>query len=99
MYVSYSGSSTARFDRNYYIHKHLPLVVEAWGPYGLKTAVALFPVDNSESEMIAVAVCEFENDEALRNSLASEASDAVMRDVGNYTDLTPIQTVGGPVPS
>ena len=43
MYVTYSGDAATRFDRDYYIQHHLPLVMECWGPLGLEGCAAFWP--------------------------------------------------------
>ena len=30
MYVTYPGDAGTRFDRDYYVRHHLPLVIECW---------------------------------------------------------------------
>ncbi len=35
MYVTYPGDASTRFDRDYYVRHHVPLVMECWGPLGL----------------------------------------------------------------
>lgn len=32
LYVTYPGDTATRFDRDYYLARHVPLVMRAWGP-------------------------------------------------------------------
>ena len=43
VYVTYSGSAGARFDRTWYVERHLPLVMTSWSQYGLEEVRAFFP--------------------------------------------------------
>ncbi len=43
VFVTYAGDSSTRFDRQYYVEKHLPLVTAAWGPHGMQSIAAFFP--------------------------------------------------------
>lgn len=50
IFVTYPGDATTRFDRDYYIQAHMPLVRDAWRPYGLLASAAFFPTgDGGES--------------------------------------------------
>lgn len=90
MFVTYTGDSTTQFDREYYVDIHLPLVMDAWGPHGLRSATAYFPA-TAGAQIIAVAVCEFLDNGAVDAALACPRSEAVMADVSNFTDSEPIQ--------
>ncbi len=47
MYVTYAGDAATRFDRDYYIRHHLPLVMQCWGSLGLMSCAAFWPADLS----------------------------------------------------
>lgn len=88
LFVSYPAGEAARFDRDYYVVTHLPLVEKEWGPTGLQTAQAFFPVQPDAAD-VAVAILTFVDDEAVAACLASPAAAAVMGDVSNFTDIAP----------
>jgi uncharacterized protein (TIGR02118 family) len=90
MFVTYTGDSTTRFNREYYVNTHLPLVMDAWGPHGLRSATAYFPATDA-AETIAIAICEFANDASVDAALACPRSDEVMADVRIFTDSEPTQ--------
>jgi uncharacterized protein (TIGR02118 family) len=96
MYVTYPGDAGTRFDRDYYVSSHLPLVMEAWGRYGLESAAALFPPDDGAGT-IAVCICRFRDEAALRAALASPQSGPVMADIAKFTDATPSQSRATPI--
>ena len=96
--VTYTGAKDSRFDREYYRTHHLPLVRRTWGPHGLLTISALFPVDNEaavgeDTGVIAACLCGFRDDDALREALASPNTPEVMNDLQNFTELTSVQNV------
>lgn len=90
LFVTYAGDVDAtRFDREYYLTTHLPLVTRAWTPHGLLNACALFP--EGEAEVIAVAVCRFRDAHAITAALDSPHTPEVMADVIHFTDAAPTQ--------
>ena len=96
--VTYSGAKGARFDREYYRTRHLPLVRRAWGRHGMETISAFFPVENEEAAgeevgIVAACLCGFRDDHALRSALASDGTPEVMQDLVNFTDLKAVQNV------
>ena len=90
VFVTYPGTASTRFDREYYVEKHLPLVGRVWGPLGLESSAAFFPSGDG-SGTIAVCVCQFRNELALRASLEDPATKSVMDDVQHFTDAKPVQ--------
>ncbi len=90
IFVTYAGDSTTRFDREYYVEKHLPLVTAAWAPHGMQSIAAFFPTGSGEGT-IAVCVCEFRDDDAVTASLHAPETKAVMDDVLHFTDAKPRQ--------
>ena len=65
LFVTYPGDASTRFDRDYYVRVHIPLVLETWGPHGLSSCVAFFPAGEG-GPTIAVAVCEFRDEAAAQ---------------------------------
>lgn len=96
LFVTYPGDAGTRFDRDYYVATHLPLVRDAWGPYGLETAEALFPPGEG-AETIAVCVCQFRDEAAVDAALAAPQTAGVMADVRHFTDATPSQRRAAPL--
>ena len=96
--VTYKGVKDCQFDREYYCSHHLPLVKELWGPYGMETIAAFFPQDNvalagEETGIIALCLCGFRDDAALRKALASADTPTIMDDLQHFTGLQPNQSV------
>ena len=88
--VTYSGDAATRFDRQYYVEKHLPLVTQAWGPHGLQSIAAFFP-SGEGAGTIAICVCQFRDDSAVTESIHASETKSVMDDVPHFTSATPTQ--------
>jgi uncharacterized protein (TIGR02118 family) len=88
VYVTYQGTPETRFDRQYYIDTHLPLVMKAWHPHGLESAAAYFPAV-LKSGTIAICELRFRDEAAVAASLASADTPDVMADVPRFTDVSP----------
>ena len=96
MYVTYPGNAATRFDRDYYVRHHLPLVMACWGSVGLESCAAFWPADPA-AKTIAICECRFRDGAALHAALASPETPRVMADVAHFTDATPAQSLAGPV--
>ncbi|MFG2586440.1 EthD family reductase [Streptomyces malaysiensis] len=83
-----------RFDHDYFVSQHLPLVRSAWEQYGLESTTAVYP--KGEGDIVVVAVNEFRDEQAAIAAFSSPESEAVMSDIARYTDLTPIRLRGVP---
>jgi uncharacterized protein (TIGR02118 family) len=88
LYVTYTGNAETRFDRQYYVARHLPLVMQAWGPHGLETCVAFFP-GGTAAGTIAIAECRFRDEASLQAAFGSSESAHVMADINNFTNVEP----------
>ena len=96
LFVTYPGDARTRFDREYYVRQHLPLVKEAWGPHGLETIAAFFPAGDGAGT-IAVCVCGFRDEAAMRSAVGSAQTPRVMADVAHFTDAKPSQSRAVPL--
>ncbi len=96
VFVTYPGDAGTRFDRDYYVHRHLPLVLEAWRPYGLETVAAFFPCGDGAGT-ICICECVFRDDAAVKASVAAPHTGLVMADVKNFTDAIPSQLQATPL--
>ena len=96
IYVTYPGDAGTRFNRDYYVGTHLPLVLEAWRPYGLETVAAFFPSGDGAGT-VCICECVFRDDAAVKAALASSQTGPVMADVRNFTDATPAQLRAAPL--
>lgn len=91
--VSYPNKPGARFDEEYYLAKHMPMVQEKMGKYGMKS----WSIDKglggmapgSPAEYVIQAHLLFENVEGLQAGMGTEAP-AILADIPNYTDIQPV---------
>ncbi len=86
--VTYSLTAEARFDADYYLATHIPLVREKWAPFGLIEAIVHLP-DQPKPAYAAVAVLRFRDKDAITAALGSPEARAVFGDVPNFTDIAP----------
>lgn len=96
VYVTYQGAPETRFDRDYYVRHHLPLVMNSWQPYGLESAIAFFPATN-EPGTIAICECRFRDQAAAEAAFAGPEAPTVMADVKHFTDIKPARLRGLPM--
>lgn len=87
--VTYPVQDGAKFDADYYVASHIPLVREKWTQFGLTSATALMP-DQPEPPYMAVAVLEFADGAALDAALGSAEAAEVFGDVPKFTDIAPV---------
>ena len=89
--VLYPASAT-RFDYDYYLNKHTPMVKELWSPFGLvsveisKGVSGLAP--GSKPPYVTITNLVFTSVEALQGALAAGGAQ-VMGDIPNFTDVQP----------
>ena len=88
VYVTYAGDANTKFDRYHWINIHLPLVREAWGPYGLQSVAGFFPSGDGGGT-IAIAPCVFRDEAAMNAAFSSPETERVMADVKNVTSVEP----------
>jgi uncharacterized protein (TIGR02118 family) len=88
LYVAYRGDAETRFDRDYYVGIHIPLVMEAWEPHGLESCAAFFPAGHGAGT-IAIAECRFRDKASLQAAFDCSETARVMADVSNFTDVEP----------
>jgi uncharacterized protein (TIGR02118 family) len=93
MYVYYRGTPDTRFDREYYVTRHLPLCVKAWEQYGLLSISAFFPA-LEQSGTIAICEAVFRDEAAVMAAFNAPEVPEVMADVVRYTDATPVRVRG-----
>lgn len=90
VYVTYRGSATARFDRDYYGSNHLPLVMASWQQYGLESARAFYP-PVAEEGTVAICECRFRDEASMTAAFTSSEAAAVMADVSRFTEIKPVR--------
>lgn len=93
--VMYPNTPGSKFDMDYYLSNHFDLVGKLWGPK-LLSARAIqglgTPDPDTPAPYQVMAILELENMDDL-HSLIKEHGEAVMGDIANFTDVTPVVQV------
>ncbi|KAI2628623.1 hypothetical protein GGR54DRAFT_636338 [Hypoxylon sp. NC1633] len=96
--VSVVYAKGSKFDWDYYVGKHMPLVQAKWAKYGLKSwRVARYT--NDEAPYQAQAWLEFEKLDQWATAASSPEAGEIFGDVPNFTDAKAEPLVGTEVGS
>lgn len=82
--VYYPQTEGATFDHDYYRNHHVPLAVKTWGLDGAEIDRGL------DGPYVAAVHFRFSSRKALNAAMSAEGTSAVMADVANYTNITPV---------
>jgi len=91
LFVTYRGTATDRFDREYFVHTHLPLEPPIGEPLGMLSIEAFFPA-SAARDIIAISLIAFRDEQAERDLFASPTFAELVKDLPNYTNLLPEQS-------
>jgi uncharacterized protein (TIGR02118 family) len=91
--VLYPNKPGSRFDLDYYVNRHLPLVRERLAPMGMiamtyATEAALGASAGAQTYRL-VADLRFNDMETTRRALAAHGPET-QADIPNFTDVTPV---------
>jgi uncharacterized protein (TIGR02118 family) len=90
--VLYPNAPGARFDMNYYVSRHLPMVRERCAPECLSIAAEsgiAGAEPGSQAPYIAVGHLTFDSVAAFQNAFAPHAAE-ILGDIPNYTNTKPV---------
>ena len=91
--VTYANKEGARFDFDYYVNRHIKMVRERCGPFGLQSVTVDRGVSGvapgSPATYACVASLTFASLEGLQQALAAHGAE-IMADIPNYTDIVPV---------
>ena len=90
--ITISYKHGARMDVDYYLTKHVPIVVKAWGPQGMERAEIrklTAAADGSAPPYQIIASVYFPSIEAFQAALQHPTNAAVMDDIKNFYDGMP----------
>ena len=91
--VTYPKSPDATFDFDYFRDRHLPLVGQAFAPFGLGYASVLKgeqSVDGQEPAFFATTILSFASEKGARDAVSSAGAGALIADIANFTSVTPL---------
>ncbi|KAJ5558403.1 hypothetical protein N7535_008613 [Penicillium sp. DV-2018c] len=95
--ILYPNPEDIKFDDEYYMKTHMPLVENSWKSFGLISwRVNKFPtaIDGSRSQYLIQATLEWESEEAFKTAQKAPASAEVFGDIPNFTNQKPISLAG-----
>lgn len=87
--VMYPGGAGTRFDMDYYLGHHMPLVRERWSPMGLHEAKVVRAVGTPEggpAPFQVMALLTFESTEAFGKAAAAHGPE-IFADIPHFTDV------------
>jgi len=90
--VSYPNKPGARFDEDYYMSSHCPMVAKKLEPHGMtgwsvdRGLGGLMP--GLSADYLIQCQLMFDNIDGLKAGLAAEGA-AILADIPNYTDVQP----------
>ena len=90
--VMYPSKPGSKFDLAYYLHTHMPMVAETWGPAGMRGYTVLQGLpspDGNPPPFHLMVNLEFASADAFHAAVGASGA-KVMGDVPNFTDLQPI---------
>ena len=99
--VLYENLAGARFDMDYYMTKHMPLVGERFARFGLKewrVVKSAGTLDDSPARFSVCAILEFDKPEQFKEAAAAEGS-TVFGDVPNFSSVMPVLMISEAVGS
>jgi len=90
--VMYADAAGTRFDFDYYLSKHIPMVRERWSPMGLSNLTVLRGIpgpDGTAPTYTAVALLTFASMDRFKAAGEAHGKE-VFADIPNFTDAKPI---------
>ncbi|WYZ39772.1 hypothetical protein EsH8_IV_000113 [Colletotrichum jinshuiense] len=95
--VLYPNEPDSKYDVEYYISRHMPLAAAQWKSSGLKSwSVTKYQAspDGKEPQYVFAGILNFDSIESIHKALASPETQAVMQDVPNFSNKTPVFLIG-----
>ncbi|MBE3045513.1 EthD family reductase [Candidatus Bathyarchaeota archaeon] len=88
----YPNTPDARYDVDYYINIHMPLVQQHWKQYGLLSwSVSSFASDATKPALYSfMSIIHFESTDSIHAALASPERAVVMGDVEKFANTPPL---------
>jgi len=94
--VLYPNESDATFDMKYYLDKHMPFVLEKFGPHGMQSySILKFQpgADGAKPQYSVQATLVFDKPESV-GAAVQAAGEPVFGDVPNFSNKGPVFLVG-----
>jgi uncharacterized protein (TIGR02118 family) len=91
--VMYPATKGGRFDMDYYMSVHMPIVDQAFGPTGLRSWTVQRGVQamgGGEAAFLAMTHLTFDTMADLKASIEGPNASRAFEDIPNYTDIKPV---------
>jgi uncharacterized protein (TIGR02118 family) len=88
MTVTYPSAEGSTFDHDYYRTSHVPLALSSW-----PTAKSAEIDKGVNGPSVAAVHFTFDSMDDLQAAMGSAETAAVMADVANYTNITPVMQI------
>jgi uncharacterized protein (TIGR02118 family) len=87
----YPNTTDCKFDMNYYLNQHMPMVQQKLGPACKSMAVeeGIGGAPGAPATYVAMGHLYFDTADSFQTAFTPHAQ-AIMADVPNYTDIEPI---------
>lgn len=95
--VLYPAKPDARFDFEYYMSRHAPLVKAAWSPVEVVVRKGVSDPGGGQPPFLLTADIVFASRDALNAAMASPRTGEVVADVANFTDIQPVTQIAEPL--
>ncbi len=92
--VLYPNVADATFDMDYYLARHMPMVLEKFGAHGMTGwRVVKFEGSGDDAPYSVMATLDFGSVEGIKAALAAEGG-PVIGDVVNFSNQKPVLMMG-----
>ena len=95
--VVYPAAPGARFDLDYYLAHHTPLVKAVLSPVEVVIRQGVSDLGGGPAPFVLIADIVFASPEAMAAAMASPRMGEVMADVAQITDIQPVAQISRPV--
>ncbi|WAO88885.1 Hypothetical protein NCS54_00625000 [Fusarium falciforme] len=95
--VLFPNEPDAKYDFEYYVSKHMPLIQECWGKYGAKSwSATQFTggLDGSPSPYAFGSVVEWEDADQVKTAFEGPEAAEIMGDVANFSNKQALFLLG-----
>ncbi|KAL2693482.1 hypothetical protein Neosp_000042 [[Neocosmospora] mangrovei] len=95
--VLFPNEPDAKYDFDYYVSKHMPLIQERWGKYGVKSwSATQFTdgLDGSPSPYAFGSVVEWGDADQVKTAFAGPEAAEIMGDVPNFSNKQALFLLG-----
>ncbi|KAM0331390.1 hypothetical protein ACHAQA_003063 [Verticillium albo-atrum] len=95
--VLFPNEADAKYDIDYYVNKHMPLIQSLWGPYGVQSWSATKfgnGVDGSAPKYAFGSTVTWENGDQVKAAFAGPEVGRIMGDVANFSNKEAVFLTG-----